>query len=308
MNRSDFSEYLKNFSTYLNRLEGNSDPGKESCTFCDFEIDLGRGGYVVNDRVEQFVSTTQVHKELWEQGLILTYNPSGWHLINELVIPRKHMNMIDYLLNKTKDIFSTSYNRWERHSAAIETEYADRHTDYYHAAVVNLGAGQSVWHGHAHCYTSDFDTAVCHDDRLSLAEVEAEMGPIEISVVPLDHPRLVYSMDIESVRNDVQLHQSIHQLFKTGVEVMRSLFEMVPPMSIGWFCSQDFTDLRMILHPMQRTGTAQVFQRPSLHKFSTKTISTEVQDTLLKQLTASYQNEKNISTTSLSYGRSRNTA
>jgi hypothetical protein len=294
MDRSDFREYLQTFSTYLDRLGTRNDPKNTTCTFCDFQLDPQRGGYKVGERVEQFVSTTRTHQELWDDGLILTYNPSGWHLINELIIPRTHTSMIEYLLNETKDIFSTSYARWERHSVALTTEYADRHTDYYHAMVANLGAGQSVWHGHVHCYTSDFDTAEYREQRISLVEADTNIGPVKVSVVPLDHPRLVYTMDIESIGADAQTARSIHRLFNTGVGVMKSLFNMIPPMSIGWFCSQDFTDLRMLLHPLQRTGTAQVFQRPELHKFSTQTVSAAVQDVLINKLTEMYPN-KNIS-------------
>jgi hypothetical protein len=294
MDRSDFREYLKTFSAYLSRLGSRGDQNDTACTFCDFELNIKRGGYEVGERVERFVSTDQNHQALWDDGLILTYNPSGWHLINELIIPRKHTAMIDYLLSDTKQIFSTSHTRWERHSAAITAEYADQHTDYHHAMVANVGAGQSVWHGHVHCYTSDFDTAEHRDERLPLAEVDTDIGPVKISVVPLDHPRLVYTINIESVGTDAEAGQSIHRLFKTGVEVMKYLFDMIPPMSIGWFCSQDFTDIRMLLHPLQRTGTAQVFQRPKLHKFSTQTVSETVREALIKQLITVYPN-KNIS-------------
>lgn len=294
MDRSDFREYLETFSTYLNRL-GRFDTSSDSmCTFCDFELDLDRGCYVVNDHVEKFVSTTQNHQEIWQDGLILTYNPNGWHLINELIIPRTHTNMIDHLLDDTKQIFSLSYARWKRHSTAIKSEYADSDIDYYHAAVVNLGAGQSVWHAHTHCYTSDFNRAEYRNDEIPLVDVKTEHSQVEISVVPLDHPRLVYTMNIESVENSDQVSHSIHRLFKIGIEVMESLFDMIPPMSIGWFCSQDFSDLQMIIHPMQRTGTAQVFHKPLLHKFSTQTVSVEVQETLIKHLITLYPKE-NIS-------------
>lgn len=185
-------------------------------------------------------------------------------LINEIFLPRKHKQMVEFLENDLRSIIEQGQSRWRRHRTGLEESPFD--ANYYHGIVSNVKYGQSIQHAHIHYYTSSHDRKDYVDARTLLKKVKTEGGIAKIYVVPFDHPRL--EIKLEKVSDFPQIGS---QIFRIGKSVYKGLFGTDLPLSIGWF-SDTTRGKEVILHPMQRRGTIQEFQKSTFHQFSSSEV------------------------------------
>lgn len=269
--RTDVEEFFSNFKNYLERVGGKERDNIDSCPFCNFELNTNNKVYETSQGKENFISTNEIHQRCWNDGYVLTYNPSGWHLVNEIFFPREHKNMKQFLNDDLKNILSHAYHRWERHQEGLKQFSINE--EYYHALVVNFRYGQSVQHGHIHCYSSKHPRKVYDQEQAFIGKLKSSIGTADIQLVPFDHPRLNIEFDINFDSSSADKTSKIgYNIYKTGLATYESLFETEPPMCLGWFVDKNIKTCSFLLHPMQRRGTIQEFQTPIFQQFSTSAI------------------------------------
>lgn len=275
--KSGFVKYTSNFGNYIKRLSGKNQDSSEDCVFCEFDLNITDGYYEKDDGREIFVAESSVHERIWDSGLILTYNPNGWHIINELILPRRHEKM-DHIITYLDEIFTIASSRWELYEEELESIHGINVDDLRYALVANVRSGQSVDHAHTHCYVSDYDVPDLFNKTVSVCDLRVRSLSANLSFAPLDHPPIVIEMNPDCCVPESLLAGAIQEATEIAVRLLVELFETLPPMSIGCFYSDG--KYTVISYPIQRRGTIQHFQEGRFQKFST----TGVQATLRERL------------------------
>jgi hypothetical protein len=281
---SDLSEYLKGMSSYIERLAGDhSVSNKADCVFCSFDIESKGRAYSTSAGKESFVATEDQHNKLWDEEIVLTFNPDGWHLVNEIIFPRDHIGNKDLLESDLSYILETAFNQWKRHAGGLKKTPVSE-SDYYHGSVMNLRSGQSVTHGHLHCYTSTHELREFDDQGTSLFSVEINSWKIFIKAIPFDHPRLEFTIPKVPANKSYSIAEVGSLLGMAASRTYEAFTDMTPPMSLGWFFDPSMDSYSVLVHPMQRRGTVQVFQSTLLHKFNEEQVADTFRPELKEKL------------------------
>lgn len=284
-NDHDARGYLSSLPDYLMRLADQHDASPEECPFCAFELDSDSAAYLTDDGTEPFVSTSQVHESCWDQGWILTYNPSGWHTVNELVLSRGH-RPTDALVGTATEWLPMALSRWSRHGDALERREDGPETDaLHHGVVANLRAGQSVTHGHVHCYTSVHDRQTYADARKAVLSTGTAKQSVHASLVPFDLPRVIVQIDPDGGATRETTVAAFGEVCATAcVETFADLCGVAPPATIGWFYEPVDATYEVVYQPMQRAGSMEAFYAGRFHKFDASDLVDAIKPILSRHL------------------------
>jgi hypothetical protein len=278
-------DYLAALPDYLTRLANEHDGSSEGCPFCAFEIDPEAAAYLTDDGREPFVSTPRTHRSCWDRGWMLTYNPSGWHTINELVVPREH-RPTDALVGTATDWLPITYSRWARHGDALERRTDRPGTEaLHHGVVANLRAGQSVAHGHAHCYTSVHDRQTHPAAREAILSTRAAKRRVDVSLVPFDLPRVVVRTDAGRGTDWETTMAAFGEACATAcLKTFADLCGVAPPASVGWFYDPTDTTYEVAYQPMRRAGSMESFYSGRFHRFDASDLVEAIEPAVSRHL------------------------
>lgn len=289
--RKDFLNYSKSFTFYLKRMSNKDIAEDYDCPFCSLTYDSQLNVYRNSSSTYECVDLANIHKQLWEEGLIIIPNLNGWHLINELVIPKDHIT--DGSLSRTSEhkIIESCLSRWLIHRRKIgEIFHKDSIQNAYQGIVINQQLGQSITHLHYHVYTTLHPLQILNScwrfQRIGKIKTKP---PFEIRISLDDHPELVaislvnkaelHELD-KILYSSIGLMQEICYIFKA---IIIQLFGFSIPLSAGWFLL--FYPKPYLIYsivPMKRHGTLQVFQGDLFRKFESKVLISSVKSALTK--------------------------
>lgn len=288
---TDLSGYFEDMPSYLERLVGGTSSGsEEDCIFCSFKLDSDNGRYSTTTGGEPLVASVSEHQRLWDDGVVLTYNPNGWHLVNEILFPKYHTKNDDFLESDLTASLQSAFDQWQRHTSGLKSTTVSE-SDYYHGVVMNLRSGQSISHAHIHCYTSAHTRRDFNDQRIPLFSIEANSWRALSTAVPFDHPRLEFSISEIPAGGSFAMPEVMSILALAAKQTYEDLMGTVPPMSLGWFTQPTTGRYTILIHPMQRRGTVQAFQSVRLHKFDKETVNDTLCHPLQKNISSMIETE-----------------
>lgn len=283
--REDFLEYCRGMRSYLKRLANTAPADESECPFCSLRLDENQRAYVSQNGMHPFVDHPEAHVQLWKEGVIVTSNSMGWHLISELVIPRTHVTDFVSTLACSRKPLETALSRWYVHRLALRKVLSDD-VDVYHGIVINQKAGQSVAHSHYHCYTTVHPLiplgawlqlpAVGRLETLPAFDIRADLR---------DHPGLVGISRLDKFPENVPDYLGIVGAMLSIADAFRQVQEDIYgseiPASTGWFLTWPAS--RCLIHatvPLARYGTLQVFQGDRFLKFRPDIVLASLKDAL----------------------------
>lgn len=289
-NNRSFCDYMSKNKNYVDRLAKNNSKSTNNCPFCKFKIEPQNRQYSKGNREEQFVSTLKTHQSLWNKGLILTYNPSGWHLINELIISRAHVSN-ERLTKKGEKWLPVARSRWGHHRIGLkELNKGINMKDIHHGVAVNLRAGQSINHGHIHCFTSIHERKMYLSAREPIISEKIKNYEVDAYIVPFNIPRVIIEISPENIDNMMDSVATVVEFsINAFINSFTDLCSWNPPATISVFTKPDKNKYELIYHPMQRIGIMEHCYENIFHKFKTEKVAEVLKPKLLKKLNSNAQ-------------------
>ncbi len=287
--RDDFEEYCRNQNEYFKRLTNVDVSTDQECPFCHLTFNSELKAYINSKRVNQFIDQLDIHLRLWNDGLFIISNSSGWHLVNELIIPKDHSIDFDSALTCNQKLFKCCFSRWFNHRRNLLRILPEKISqDMYHGMVFNQRMGQSVDHCHFHCYTTIHPLiSLCNWLEMPLVCRTKTKPYFEIRLSMDDHPNLIAICMLENFKIDeledfsrekIQVMLTITKLFRLAQE---KLYGSEIPASIGWFLiPKPVPSLIHAFVPMKRYGTIQNFQGDRFRKFKPEIILSSISSIL----------------------------